>query len=234
MNETLKITNVLADPTRYYIYQYILKKHTEVTVHEIAGEFSIHVNVARLHLTKLTDVNLLQAETKKTGKGGRPSRYYHPAPEAVQLTFPFRDYQLLSKIAIQALTNLGTEGMHALHEVGQQFGAETIKQAILSKYVNETKLTFEQRILIFKDACNTAGLSPAISVDENSQMISLQIHNCPFKELASKEPSAICAMHTSLLKGIAESIFDDASLEPNNTMLQEGHLSCGYQIHLQP
>ena len=36
MEQTLKITNVLADPTRYYIYQFILNNHREVTVQEIA------------------------------------------------------------------------------------------------------------------------------------------------------------------------------------------------------
>ncbi|TXK86230.1 helix-turn-helix transcriptional regulator, partial [Parageobacillus sp. SY1] len=53
MEQTLKITNVLADPTRYHIYEYITKKHKKVSVQEIAEAFNIHPNVARLHLTKL-------------------------------------------------------------------------------------------------------------------------------------------------------------------------------------
>ena len=101
MEQTLKITNVLSDPTRYYIYQYITKKHHEVTVQEIADTFNIHPNVARLHLSKLEDINMLTSETKKTGKGGRPSRLYRLSEEVIQLNFPFRDYQLLAKIAIE-------------------------------------------------------------------------------------------------------------------------------------
>ena len=58
MEQTLKITNVLSDPTRYYIYTFITKNHKEVTVQEIAENFSIHPNVARLHLSKLEDVNI--------------------------------------------------------------------------------------------------------------------------------------------------------------------------------
>jgi len=73
MEKTLKITNVLSDPTRYYIYQYITKRHSDVTVQEIADTFEIHPNVARLHLTKLEDVNMLISETKKTGQ--LPSRH---------------------------------------------------------------------------------------------------------------------------------------------------------------
>lgn len=68
MEQTLRITNVLSDPTRYYIYQYISKQHQEVTVQEIADGFNIHPNVARLHLSKLEDVNMLVSETKKQVK----------------------------------------------------------------------------------------------------------------------------------------------------------------------
>ena len=73
MEQTLKITSVLSDPTRYKIYQYITERHNDVTVQEIADQFEIHPNVARLHLSKLEDVSMLSSETKKTGKGGRPS-----------------------------------------------------------------------------------------------------------------------------------------------------------------
>ncbi|XGA29544.1 helix-turn-helix domain-containing protein [Virgibacillus sp. CBA3643] len=59
MENTLKLTNVLSDPTRYNIYQFIVKHHKEVSVVEIAGEFDIHQNVARLHLSKLEDINLV-------------------------------------------------------------------------------------------------------------------------------------------------------------------------------
>ncbi|WP_155814948.1 helix-turn-helix domain-containing protein [Bacillus coahuilensis] len=50
MDHTLKITNTLADPTRYGIYHHILKTKEDVTVQDIAEMFHIHPNVARLHL----------------------------------------------------------------------------------------------------------------------------------------------------------------------------------------
>ncbi len=107
MEQALKITGVLSDPTRYYIYKYISQKHSYVTVQEIADEFDIHPNVARLHLSKLEDVHMLKSETKKTGKGGRPSRLYVLSEDVIQLQFPFRDYQLLARIAFNSLLSLG-------------------------------------------------------------------------------------------------------------------------------
>lgn len=116
MEQTLKITNVLSDPTRYYIYQYITKRHQEVTVQEIADNFNIHPNVARLHLSKLEDVNMLISETKKTGKGGRPSRLYRLSDDVIQLNFPFRDYQMLAKITMESMLSLSEKKVIEYYE----------------------------------------------------------------------------------------------------------------------
>src|SRR6476646_9287733 len=137
MEQTLKITNVLADPTRYYIYQYITKRHQEITVKEVAENFNIHPNVARLHLSKLEDVNMLASETKKTGKGGRPSRLYRLSEDVIQLHFPFRDYMLLANVAIQTMISLGEAGKQALYLTGKRFGTEVIEQEMSKKSSSE-------------------------------------------------------------------------------------------------
>jgi predicted ArsR family transcriptional regulator len=159
MEQTLKITNVLSDPTRYYIYQYITKRHQEVTVQEVAENFNIHPNVARLHLSKLEDVNMLASETKKTGKGGRPSRLYRLSDDVIQLHFPFRDYMLLSKVAIQTMISLGEAGKKALFLTGKRFGAEVIEQEKAKRALGE-ELEFEQKLTILKSAATLAGFYP--------------------------------------------------------------------------
>ena len=103
MNHTLKITSVLSDPTRFQIYQFINEQLEDITVQDVATKFNIHPNVARLHLSKLEEIHLIVSETRKTGKGGRPSKIYHLSEEVVQLHFPYRDYQLLAKIALETL-----------------------------------------------------------------------------------------------------------------------------------
>src|SRR5690625_1948671 len=96
MEHALKVTNVLSDPTRFNIYQFMIQHRHEVTVTEIADHFDIHPNVARMHLTKLQDINLLISYSKRTGKGGRPSRLYSLSEEVIELNFPHRDYKMFS------------------------------------------------------------------------------------------------------------------------------------------
>jgi predicted ArsR family transcriptional regulator len=230
MEQTLKITSVLADPTRYHIYEYITKKRKEVSVQEIAEAFNIHPNVARLHLTKLEDVNMIVSETQKTGKGGRPSRLYRLSDEVIQLHFPFRDYQLLSKIAIQTMMKLGNAGKQALYETGKSFGKELVAQRIAHDQ-SPQQLTFAEKVAIVKEAAETAGFHPTFEYNEKEEKIYLQIFNCPFKEIALEEPEVICQMHHAFLRGMFEVLFPNVELIEIENMTN-GCDYCSYRVNL--
>ena len=228
MEQTLKITNVLSDPTRYYIYQYITKRHREVTVQEIADNFNIHPNVARLHLSKLEDVNMLSSETKKTGKGGRPSRLYRLSEDVIQLHFPFRDYMLLSKVAIETMMSLGEEGRKALFLTGKRFGAELIEQELARQGLPGDALSFDEKLSILKNASSLAGFYPEFEASGDQTKIYFQIFNCPFKEVALEHTEAVCSMHHEFLKGMFGTLFSSVQLIEKENMFA-GCETCSYQ-----
>ncbi|WML45297.1 helix-turn-helix domain-containing protein [Neobacillus sp. PS3-40] len=227
MEQTLKITNVLSDPTRYYIYQYITKRHQEVTVQEVADNFSIHPNVARLHLSKLEDVNMLASETKKTGKGGRPSRLYRLSDDVIQLHFPFRDYMLLSKVAIQTMLSLGEDGKKALYLTGKRFGIELVEQEMSRKSLQGQELEFDQKLTILKAAATLAGFYPEFETNGDKSKIYFQIFNCPFKEVAQDHTDAVCSMHYQFLKGMFEALFNSVELVESENIIS-GCETCSY------
>ncbi len=228
MEQTLKITSVLSDPTRYYIYQHIVQKHSEVTVQDIAENFNIHPNVARLHLSKLEDIKALVSETKKTGKGGRPSRLYRLSDQVIQLHFPFRDYQLLSKIALNTMMKLGEAGKKALFETGRQFGEELMHSQFPAGKDYIQSISFEEKMLILKNAAGLAGFSPEFDISEDKKTIHFRIFNCPFREVASHKHEEVCNMHFAFLQGMFGSLFEGVELKEKDNML-DGCESCGYQ-----
>lgn len=231
MEPTLRITSVLSDPTRYYIYQFIVNNHREVTVLEIADKFEIHPNVARLHLSKLEDVKMIVSESKKTGKGGRPSRLYRLSDEVIQLHFPFRDYQLLAKISLQALSSLGKQGNEALTQAGKAFGKELIQQKLMFSSIPLNKLSFQDKIGLLNEAAQTSGFTPEFHATEEDGKIILQVFNCPFKELAIADPDVICTMHNSFLMGMFESVFDHVELTEFENMFSQCEF-CAYKANV--
>ncbi|MGE7605550.1 helix-turn-helix transcriptional regulator [Peribacillus frigoritolerans] len=228
MEQTLKITNVLADPTRYYIYQHIVNNHGDVSVQEIADSFNIHPNVARLHLSKLEDIDMLTSNSRKTGKGGRPSRLYRLSDKVIQLHFPYRNYQLLAKIAVQSMMSLGEQGKQALYETGKVFGEELINQQLALNSTSIDRLAFAEKVNMLKNAATIAGLSPEIQASEEENKISFRIFNCPFKEVTEVEPGTICSMHNSFLKGMFEALFEIVNIVEIENMMSNC-AACSYQ-----
>ncbi|MEC5422260.1 helix-turn-helix domain-containing protein [Virgibacillus sp. C22-A2] len=225
MERTLKVTNVLSDPTRYAIYQYIIQEKKEVSVLSIAEKFDIHPNVARLHLSKLEDINMVVSYSQKTGKGGRPSRIYRLSDEVIELNFPHRDYKLLSSIAIETFVELGEPGRKALYLTGKKYGTkvmENYRAMPLSK-----DLTVEKKIRLLESAATMLGMYPTFHYNQNTNSIRFQIKNCPFKELATTNHTVICNMHNAFIKGMLEVLFVNVELIEEENMFK-GCENCTY------
>ncbi|MCU9613863.1 helix-turn-helix domain-containing protein [Caldibacillus lycopersici] len=229
---TLKITNVLADPTRYSIYQYVSNNHRNVSVQDIAEEFHIHPNVARLHLSKLEDVGMLRSENQKTGKGGRPSRLYRLSDEVVELNFPFRDYRLLAKIALETMVCLGPAASNALYETGKRYGLEIMGNLLVKRNINKDQLSFNQKVELLKTSSSMLGLNPDIYIKEDNHKLFFQIFNCPFKEVASQQKDITCDLHIAFLKGLVEALFDNPFILTNVQNMMDGCLSCAYHLNI--
>jgi predicted ArsR family transcriptional regulator len=228
MENTLKVTNVMSDPTRFNIYQHLVENHEDVSVADIARIFGIHPNVARLHLSKLEDINLVTSFLKKTGKGGRPGRRYQLSNELVEVSFPARDYKILSNIALEALMGLGEPGKEALYETGKKYGREVMHQYSLTL----EDMSVEEKITALKQAGRMLGMYPDFEYDEENQSISFTVNNCPFKEIAAKDHQLVCDMHHIFLKGMFEALFTSIELVEKQNMFTHDCNNCAYLAKL--
>ncbi|MGL4819837.1 MAG: helix-turn-helix transcriptional regulator [Bacilli bacterium] len=232
MDFTLKIANVLSDPTRYNIYQYVARLYKAVTVQEIAQEFSIHPNVARMHLSKLEDVRLLLSENDKSGRGGRPSRMYRLSDEVIQFHVPFRDYQLLSSIALETILSLGAEGRRAFAETGERYGEQLIAEHLKREEKLASELTVEEGIALLQVAFAQSGLASEVEWDETQKAIFISIRNCPFKEVARQTPEVVCGMHIHFIHGVIKGIWASHEFATEDNMLAGCCGACKYIVLL--
>lgn len=229
MEETLKITNALSDPTRFNIYQFIIEKHKPVTVLNVADEFDIHPNVARLHLSKLEDINIISSSFERTGRGGRPSKLYQLSDEVIELNFPHRDYKLFASIAMESFTSLGEPGQFALYKTGEKYGEEIITRYKQRENIHEPSI--DEKIKVLEQAGTMLGMYPSFEYDEKNEKIYFEINNCPFKEIAVDNQSVVCTMHRSFIKGMFKSLFPEVVLTETENVFK-GCSVCSYTAEL--
>lgn len=219
VEKTLKVTNVLGDPTRFNIYQYMIRMHKTVSVLDISRQFEIHPNVARLHLSKLEDIQVIKSHFEKSGKGGRPGRRYELSDQVIELNFPSRDYKLLASIAMESFVGLGEPGKQALYTTGKKYGTEVMNN--YDSTSNSSPIQIEEQIERLKDMSTMLGMYPEFEYNSENKSIHFSINNCPFKEVIEEDQETICKMHTAFLKGMFESLFTDIELIETENMFKD-------------
>lgn len=225
MIHPIKITSTLADETRFQIYEHMLKKHKAFNVQEIADQFQIHPNVARLHLTKLAEIHLITAEFLKTGKGGRPGRVYRVNEDGVQLSFPRRDHQLLLEWLIDTVAGLGEQALLKSQQTAFEYGQRSIGQA----YPHIHQLTQQEKIETLQDQAALIGYVASVEQTNNFFDITFSIHSCPFRSLLDKYSDIVCLLHEKYLHGQVTAIFGHSNFEQKTNMLHNC-TDCKYSI----
>ncbi|MEK4229932.1 helix-turn-helix transcriptional regulator [Solibacillus sp. FSL H8-0538] len=226
----LKITSTLADETRYNIYEHMLQQKTYFTVQEIADQFSIHPNVARLHLTKLSEIGIISADYLKTGKGGRPGRVYKTTDEGVTLTFPKRQEPLLLNWTLQLIAQIGDTAIEHGQHISYEDGLTMMKSFLLSKSKGKV-LTLEEKVEVLTESSTLIGYVPQIIDEGENKKILFTIYNCPFSSQITQYGEIACALHESYLKGQMDALFQTNEFVQVESMVHHCDF-CKYEIDI--
>ncbi|HYG59406.1 MAG TPA: helix-turn-helix domain-containing protein [Symbiobacteriaceae bacterium] len=220
-----KVSSVLADPTRYNIYQYVLSAPQPLNAAEVAEHFSLHPNVARSHLSKLVDIGLVVASAEKTGKGGRPGYVYWPSGSAVSLTVPARDFQLLADLLVQSLALTGEGGMDAIVRIGQTFGKRLGKETV---QVSDTREQ-EELIKACSEALHRLGVMTHVTRAEDGSL-SMVLKTCGFREVATAHPEQVCLLCKAMVEGITQAVAEVQATVTQSGSVPRGDKECVYEV----
>lgn len=230
MVHPLKVTSTLADDTRFSIYQYMLQEKEAFTVQKIADQFGIHPNVARLHLTKLVEIDAITSMFEKTGRGGRPGRIYRIAETGISLSFPKRNYEELLGLVLEVLVELGPDSIEFGKKVSYRRGQSDIRKIIQAQGQVVSSMNFEAKIDVITEAATLIGYVPVIKELENGQkMIHFAVYNCPYHNEIAEYANLVCSLHESYLKGQFDFLFSVDDFIQIESMT-DGCKYCSYNV----
>jgi predicted ArsR family transcriptional regulator len=141
--------------------------------------------VARLHLSKLEDIGLLESDFQKGAMAGRPGKTYHPKEQGVSLSFPPRDYHLLSSLVLETLSGMGEDGLRILKQIGRAYGR---------KIIEEGPTDGLSSMELVKNIFQEQGLCPEMqnNMGEKTGTMQISFRNCSFLEAACQFPHQVC------------------------------------------
>ena len=224
MDRDHELSAVLADDTRYGIYRTIAEHPGhDVTVADIAERFGLHPNVARMHLAKLEQAGFLATGFRRSTGGGRPAKLYRLSDMVVTFGFPPRRYELLSRLALDALAAGGSrdDALRVCREAGAAEG-----RRVLSHEARPPADPAVAAALVARVA-EEQGLLPTVAwTDEALEVV---VNNCTFRELSGGDPDLVCAMHRAFLEGVLQVVTSGLGrlhIEPGDCRISCGGERC--------
>ena len=193
----------LADPTRRRLYLFAVARPQGVGRDEAATGVGISRALAAFHLDRLVADSLLVADYRRlsgrTGPGaGRPAKIYRRSARELSFSMPRRNYELLARLLVQALTSTGEAPPESLsrgaHDVGVSMGCEARDRA--GRSAGRDRLLDAAATVL--DDC---GFEPRRGEDG-----CLVLGNCPFSPLSGQYNDLICHTNLALMQGVVSGL----------------------------
>ena len=185
----------LADPTRAAIHRHVVRSSAPVTIAELVGATGLHHTAVRQHLAKLEAASLVSREVLPPEGRGRPRLAYRGFEHRHD-----QPYRLLAGMLADALRTGRTP-----REVGQDVGRELGRAAADAHRPPDPVGTVvaEARRLGFAPVVVEARAGTGV---DGPPVTEIQLHACPYAELAATDPATVCSVHLGLAEGVAASV----------------------------
>ncbi len=157
-------------------------------VRELAEDTGVHVNTVRFHLEVLAKAGLVSSEFEHRPQRGRPRQVWRATATAAPS--PEEGYRMLAEVLAGYLqASVQDPGQLGL-AIGTLWGTQ------LSSAPVENQRQGLDRVV---DMLARLGFSPERV--ETSDETQLQLHSCPFLEVARGNSRLVCSAHLGLLRG---------------------------------
>jgi predicted ArsR family transcriptional regulator len=211
------VTSAFGDPTRREIYLHV-RSHPGSTASEVATAFSLHPNVARHHLDRLSAGGYVEVslERSPTAGAGRPSKRYRAADgtdgdPTIDLVTHLDD--LLVSLLVEALKLVGpVEAERMAERVGEEHGrvlAERMEPG-------EGQRSLRGAMHAIADALTAHGF--AAHAEDRGESTAVVAENCPFGDAAAQHP-VICAVDRGMVRGLLAGLCGQEADTPISVVL---------------
>jgi predicted ArsR family transcriptional regulator len=206
VERTWQVMAALVDPVRRSLYEYVRREGRPVTREDAAQAVDISRTLAAFHLDKLVEIGVLRAHyeappEQPRGRGRTP-KVYEATSEALSLTLPPRQYELVATILADAIDAEPTDAYAAAHRqaaaLGQAIGLGTARRS--GRAVERAS-----------NALFDLGYEPRREAD------GIVLRNCPFHALAARHTALVCGINLEFVTGLLAGIDGDplrAELQP--------------------
>jgi predicted ArsR family transcriptional regulator len=222
--DILEVAKALGEETRFNIFRRIADAPEPLTVKDLVEQLGMHHSAIRIHLNKLEDAGLIYSRKRHNpGVVGRPQLAFLPREEALSITLPPRNYEFLSRLALDMIEANGSA--ESPEEFGMRWGRDYIRDR--GKLV-DGPLPLEEALGTLVEELHVIGTAPRLTTTPRGW--ELAGSNCVFQEVAASREPFVCKLHQSVLEGMLAEISADEFEWAPKTRICDGGDNCAIRI----
>lgn len=186
---------VLASASRIAVLQLLRSRAQPLGVGEVAQQVGLHQNTVRSHLDLLVDSGYAIRRSEAPSGPGRPRVVY----EATVAPDGERNYRLLAEILAQHIVATSERPGEAAVNAGRSWAGSTTHRLGGEAPGTAAPLPISEEAAIVEVVrlLGDNGFAPELSADGTF----INLHRCPFRELALSHPDVVCGAHLGVVQG---------------------------------
>lgn len=178
---------------RAAVLQFLRESDEPQGAAEVALTVGVHLNTARFHLDALVTEGQVVRGTAPRTEPGRPKVVYSPAPGAGARDGS-RSFRFLADILTGIVSSSVPDPVGTATEAGRAWGNYLTDTPAPNERISAEEA---QRRLVAN--LESMGFVPETKEEGAERRINL--HHCPFREVAQRQPDIVCAIHLGLMQG---------------------------------
>ena len=220
----------LSSKSRLEILKLLYRK--QMSVEEIAKDLTLQPITIRHHIQSLVEAGFIETVEERAGSVGRPKIFYRMVKQPTLVSYPKRQYLMLTNFMINTLRFMHGENQtqKVIRKAGLEMGKSTAKKLESDNEIREWSLKAFERFFI-NDYLEKMGAEPEIT-ETNDKKIVYRLHNCLFFEMALKMPEIICdTLHESFHEGLMTAMGQEMKIN-QLTCMGKGDHYCEHSCEL--
>lgn len=197
----------LADPTRRHLLRVLDDSTVPMAIDELAGRLGLHVNTIRGHVDLLEQARLVERTVERRSTPGRPRILFAAAPRDARSPNG-EGYRFLAEILSTWISGTSKTPASDAEAAGEQWGRHLAREA-------DGTVTAERAIEQVMTTFAELGFQPERSDTDDAERSRtlLQLHDCPFRDLARDQSTIVCSVHAGLLRGMLAELGGGVTLD---------------------
>jgi predicted ArsR family transcriptional regulator len=184
---------VLASTSRMAVLELLRSRAQPLGVDEVAEHVGLHQNTVRSHLDLLVNSGYAIRRSEAPRGPGRPRVVYEAttAPEGEH------NYRLLAEVLAEHLRATSERPAEAAVNAGRSWAGLTSRHQYGVGGAVAPPISAEAAVAAVVRMMGDIGFAPELSADGTA----INLHRCPFRELAESHPDVVCGAHLGMIQG---------------------------------